>query len=438
MFFNLLYLAAIAFASPWIAYRRVSQGRYRRGLDQKFLGLSSQQATHLRGGAGEVIWCHAVSVGEVNLIAGLVQRMRETRPQAAVVISSSTDAGFDLACQRFGESNVFFCPLDFTWAVRRTVENLRPDQLILAELELWPNLIRVCEKIGCPVTVVNARLSDRSARGYQRFAWLLAPTFRRLTSVGCQDAATAGRFGKCGTPAGRCVVTGSLKMDNVATDRMSTAVQTRRNWAGIDPWNTVWCAGSTAAGEEAMVLAIYQRLRERYTNLRLMIAPRHPERFDDVVDLIRKTGLIAVRRSAGKKDCQFGNQLDANEVILVDTIGELRHFWGLAGIATVGGTFGSRGGQSMIEPAGFGCAVSFGPDTRNFQVIAQSMIDAGGAVRVADEAGLERFVADCLDNPAAAEDRGRAAAEFIARHAGALERTLKLLGGRDAERRRAA
>ena len=143
------------------------------------------------------------------------------------------------------------------------------------------------------------------------------------------------------------------------------------------------------------------------------------------------TPLVPTRRSS-----QYGDQLDGDEIILVDTIGELRHFWGLATIATVGGTFGVRGGQSMIEPAGFGCAVSFGPDTRNFRVIAEQMLDAGGAVRVAGQHDLERFVIDCLENPAAADDRGRAAAAFVAEHAGALERTMTLLGL--AAKRRAA
>ncbi|MCG8648595.1 MAG: 3-deoxy-D-manno-octulosonic acid transferase [Pirellulales bacterium] len=424
MLANLLYLVALAAASPLVIYRAVRHGRYRRGIGQKLLGLSKLQAKQLRQDS-TCIWIHAVSVGEVNLLGGLVRRFQIENRDCRIVISSSTDTGYDLAVKHFGNQQVFFCPLDFTWAVKRTLRHLAPEQLVLAELELWPNLIRIAKKSGCEVAVFNGRLSESSATGYRKFGWLTRPTFKRLGWVGCQDEDSAKRFANCGTPVERLEVTGSLKFDDAPKFRDTPEVQQRYQWAGIDPWHRVWIVGSTGPGEEQMALEIYQSLRRDHPELRLILVPRHAERFESVAELITGTGLNVHRRSSDSS--LFDRQWDSDRVLLIDTIGELRYWWGVGQIATVGGSFGNRGGQNMLEPAGYGSAVSFGPNTKNFEEIARRLLSADGAVRASSQAELQAFVLRCLTDIPAADSLGRAARSMIGRHRGATERTVHAL-----------
>lgn len=436
MLANAVYLAALTLASPLIVYRLIRHGRYRRGIGNKLLGISRRRAAELRG-AGDCVWIHAVSVGEVNLLAGLVRALEQQTPYPRVVVSSSTDSGYDLAVARFGKDRVFFCPLDFSWAVHRTLVNLDPQQLVLTELELWPNLVRGAARRGCPVRVINGRLSERSAASYQRFARFTRPIFGALDWVGCQDQACLQRFAACGARPDRLQVTGSMKFDDAPASRETSEVQACATWAGIDPWHRVWIVGSTQPGEEAMALEIYQSLRPSHGELRLILVPRHQQRFDEVARLIVSRGLNVHRRSTGRS--LHREQWSQDTVILIDTIGELRHWWGVGQIATVGGSFGDRGGQNMLEPAGYGSAVSFGPDTRNFDEIARQLIAADGAVRVADQGELKQFVERCLTNIPAADSLGRAACRLIQQHLGATERTVQALtADRDGANRRAA
>jgi 3-deoxy-D-manno-octulosonic-acid transferase len=387
-------------------------------------GLSAGEASGLVGqlSSTRCIWLHAVSVGEVNLIAGVIDGLKVRYPETPIVVSSSTDTGYDLAVTRFGADRVFFCPLDFSWAVRQTLRFLNPSVLVLAELELWPNLITNARKFDSQVIVINGRLSDRTATGYQRFGRVTRSIFASLSRVECQDERAARNFAACGTPRQRIGVTGSLKFDNAPESRDNFEVHSRCSWAGVDPWHRVWVFGSTQEGEEQIALDVYRRLSEQFQELRLILVPRHRERFDRVAQLIESSGLIPHRRSTA------GSMQDLNwtseRVVLVDTIGELRHWWGVGQIATVGGSFGDRGGQNMLEPAGYGSAISFGPNTRNFADIAQRLLDADGAVRVGGAIELQEFVRRCLTDVPAADALGRSAKKVVQSHRGATARTL--------------
>lgn len=442
MLANLVYLGLLVALSPWILYRCVRHGRYRRGVRQKLFGVSASEAKRLLGPTGNMpcIWIHAVSVGEINLIGGLIHRLQKLDPHTPIVVSTSTDTGYDVARKKYGHERVFFCPLDFSWAVRRTLANLRPRMLMLAELELWPNLVTETRRCGADVVVVNARLSPKSMAGYRRLQWLTRPIFQSLSHVICQDTTTAERFALCGTPTANLSCSGSLKFDDAPHSRDNFEVQTRLRWAGIDPWHSVWIVGSTQEGEEQMALNIYRRLIADHPELRLIMVPRHPERFDSVSGQIEAAGLKSHRRST---DGSMENETwNGDRVILIDSIGELRHWWGVGQIATVGGSFGDRGGQNMLEPAGYGSAVSFGPNTQNFADIADSLLQAGGAVRVHQESELEAFVRRCLEDLPASDQLGMAAKAVIEKHRGATDRTLKILrsilGDQPASARRAA
>ena len=423
MLANLLYVTALTLLSPVILYRMLRHGRYKRGARQKLLGLSNTQARAMTRGK-RCVWIHAVSVGEVNLLPRLINELERTTT-LPIVVSTSTDTGYDLAVQRFGSQRVFFCPLDFTWAVRRTLRSLNPAQLVLAELELWPNLIRVAASQGCPAVIVNGRLSERSCRGYQKFRKLTEPIFRSLHWVACQDETSRRNFSACGTPPERLQVTGSLKFDDAPDDRDVPDVNQRKIWAGVDASHQVWVVGSTQEGEEQMAIAAFLELRVRHPQLRLALVPRHKERFDKVAGIVTDAGLELRRRS--KSQSPNSRVWESREVILIDTIGELRHWWGVADIATVGGSFGDRGGQNMLEPAGYGCAVSFGPNTRNFKEIAGRLIEANGARRLQTGEDLIAFVDRCIMEPAFAASLGSAAQQLVRRHRGAIGRTVERL-----------
>jgi 3-deoxy-D-manno-octulosonic-acid transferase len=441
MLADLLYLAALILVSPVVLYRNIRHGRYRRGISQKLFGLSRAEAVSLvrtaaspqpqsaalvqLNEAHSCVWLHAVSVGEVNLLPNLVRRLEKEMPQARIVISTSTDTGYDLAAKQFGQARVFFFPLDFSWAVARTLRNLKPELLVLTELELWPNLIRTAEEMNCRVVVINGRLSERSAQRYQKFAWITRNVFKRLSWVGCQDKACRDRFVACGSDRSRLNVTGSMKFDNAVLSRDSIETQRCAEWAGVDPWHRVWVVGSTQPGEESMALRIYKELRIAFPELRMILVPRHAERFDCVASEIEQSGFVAHRRSCD--DSLHFKEWTNERVILIDTIGELKHWWGVCHIATVGGSFGNRGGQNMLEPAGFGAAVSFGPNTKNFAEIANRLLEARGAVRVQDEGELRQFVGQCLNDQPSADDLGRAAREVVQTHLGATDRTVASL-----------
>ncbi len=443
MFANLLYLIGLIAVSPLVLYRILRHGRYRRGLAEKLLGVSSERSAALYRAAAQAttarprllniesvndyrcIWMHAVSVGEVNLLPKIVQQIQQQLPEARIVISSSTDTGYDLACKHFGEQRVFFCPLDFSWAVRRTLRTLRPKLIVLSELELWPNLIRLAHESDCPVVVINGRLSERSSNRYQRFASLTRAIFEKLSWVGCQDSTCRDRFIACGVAPERLTVTGSMKFDNTIISRDDADVLKRVHWAGIDPWHRVWVVGSTQPGEDEMALDLYCRIRVDFPDLRLVLVPRHPERFDSVAAEIACRGLVPHRRSSDKS--LDSTTWDGQRVILVDTIGELLHWWGVAHIATVGGSFGNRGGQNMLEPAGFGAAISFGPNTNNFADIANRLLETGGAVRVQNSTELEVFVRRCLSDASLVDQLGQAAQDIVRQHRGATTRTLNEL-----------
>jgi 3-deoxy-D-manno-octulosonic-acid transferase len=227
-----------------------------------------------------------------------------------------------------------------------------------------------------------------------------------------------------------------MKFDDAPVTRETPEVEACAEWAGVDPWHRVWIFGSTQPGEEQMALDIYKELRSEHEDLRLILVPRHRERFREVADLIRRAELKPHRRSTdpSQADSRWGSET----VLLIDTIGELRDWWGVGQIATVGGSFGDRGGQNMLEPAGYGLAVSFGPNTRNFEQIAQWLIDNEGAVRVSGPAELRAFVKRCLTDIPAADALGRQAQQVVEQHRGAIGRTIKAMFGDQQSSRRAA
>lgn len=430
-----LYAIALFVASPVILWAAVRRNKYREGFAEKLLGRAP-----LRKGDRYCVWVHAVSVGEVNLIGVLLDELQRRHPKWELCVSTTTRTGYELARRKYRRRHsVFYCPLDFSWAVRRAVRRVRPDLLVLAELELWPNLIASAKEQGARVAVVNGRLSDGSYRGYARVAPFVARLLAQADLVAAQDTATADRFQTLGARPSAITVTGSMKFDGAETDRDNPGTADVRELAGYADTDRVWLAGSTQAPEEAICVRVFQAVREDHPDLRLVLVPRHPERFDEVAAALDESGLSWRRRSE-RKPAEAG---PSPAVVLVDTVGELSAWWGLADVGFVGGSFGDRGGQNMIEPTAYGVATCFGPNTRNFRDVVRLLLAGDGARVVADEGALAAFVAGCLEMPSEAAALGERGRRVVATQLGATRRTADAIDRlvavpAHAEQRRAA
>ena len=417
-FLNLVYLLVLIAGSPWFLYAAIRKGKYREGFAAKFFGR-----VPVRQGGEPCIWLHAVSVGEVNLLAPLLARLEQQHPGWSCVISTTTKTGFDLAKKKYAPRMVFYCPLDFSWAVRSAIKRIRPDLLVLAELELWPNLVRTATKYGARVAVVNGRLSDRSLRGYRRIRPLVARLLRSLDAVAVQNAEYADRFRNLGARPDSVYLTGSIKFDGAETERRNPKTQQLAKLAGIQDGDMVFLAGSTQESEEELALQVYRQLAADYPMLRLIITPRHPERFEEVAALLGRSGVRWQRRSRLDEEGADPHV----RVLLVDAVGELGAWWGTAQIGFVGGSMGTRGGQNMIEPAAYGVAVSFGPWTDNFRDVVAQLRERRAAVVVTDRDELAAFVRRCLTEPRFAEELGQRARQLVLEQAGAADKTCELL-----------
>ncbi len=416
---NLLYCVSILLALPWIVYRAIFRGKYREGLAEKLLGR-----VPVRRGKRKCVWFHAVSVGEVNLLAPLVAQWRKQFPEWDCVLSTTTTTGMAVARQKYPELVTFYCPLDFTWSVWRAMRRMRPTLLVLAELELWPNLVWAARRFGAKVAVVNGRLSQHSFQGYLRIRPFFSQVLKHLDLVAVQNETYAERFLRLGVPADRLHVTGSLKFDGAETDRENRATRRLKRLAGIAADDIVFLAGSTQDPEEAMALETYRSLAERWPKLRLILVPRHPHRFEAVARLLDASGLPWQRRS----QLHSADLHCPARILLVDTVGELKAWWGTAQVAFVGGSMGRRGGQNMIEPAAYGAAVCFGPNTHNFRDIVEMLLAEQAACVIRSGEELTAFVRRCLTDTEFAQAMGRRAKSLVSRQLGATHCTVELLG----------
>ena len=411
---NLAYVALLLAVSPVLLYRRWVHGKYRDGWSEKLWGRLPE-----RDGSRPCLWLHAVSVGEVLQLRPLMNLLTAQRPGWDFVITTTTRTGLDVAKKEFAQHTVCYCPLDFSWAVRRAIARLKPSAIVLVELELWPNLVLTANRLGVPLALINGRVSEKSFRGYRRIRPLIARLLSGFELLAVQNEEYADRLRTLGAPSERLHLTGSIKFDGVKSDRSNAKTSELRQFFGLRSDERVFIAGSTQAPEESLALDTWQALRSEFPSLRLILVPRHKERFDEVAALVTSRGLTLQRRSNDVRG--------DGDVLLLDTLGELGACWGLAEIAFVGGSLTQRGGQNMLEPAAFGAAVLFGPNTWNFRDIVEQLLarDAARVVRSADE--LTATVRTLLRDSAEVRDLGSRARDFVATQQGAAARTVDLL-----------
>jgi 3-deoxy-D-manno-octulosonic-acid transferase len=417
-FYSLLLGLAALISLPWWLLQMARLGKYRAGFRERMGAVPARLKIQ---GAGDCIWIHAVSVGEVLAISQLVSELEKRQPEWQIVVSTTTATGQALARQRFGQTRVFYMPLDFRFALRPYLKALRPRMLVLAETEFWPNLLHLAKLSGAAVAVVNARISDRSSPRYRRFRWFFWRILANIDLFLAQTEEDACRLKAIGAPEGRVFVTGNLKFDIKLGVSPAITEQLRR----VLPQDTrVIVCGSTTEGEEELVLAAFRQVLEQFPNTTMILAPRHPERFEKVAALIASAGLPFVKRSTW--DSEAGAALGAGSIFLLDSVGELASVYALADLAFVGGSLVPLGGHNILEPAQHGVAVLTGPHTFNFREIVR-IFEAGGGLRVVGADDLSASVMNLLNDDQERELLGRRARELFLENTGATGKTITAL-----------
>jgi 3-deoxy-D-manno-octulosonic-acid transferase len=415
--YSLVLAVGMLLTLPYWLYKMMRQGKYRAGLAAR-LGRVPPHLIHA-GDSRPAIWMHAVSVGEVLAVSGLVEEMRRSFPRHRVLVSTTTATGQELARKRFGEANVFYFPLDFAFAIRPYLQALKPELVVLAETEFWPKFLHLAHGSGARIAVVNARISDRSWPSYRRFRWALRRMLAHVDLFLAQTQEDAARLQSLGADAERVQVTGNLKFD-VSQPAVPPIVETLRRALAAEGAGPVLVCGSTVGGEEPVLLNAFESVRGVHQQAVMMLAPRHPERFDEVAILLQQSGVRFYRRSG------WAGESLAGGVLLVDSIGELAALYALTDVAFVGGSLVPRGGHNIIEPAQHGVAIITGNHTDNFRDIV-SLFQSRSAVRIVTAAELTPTLMKLLVDDSERSALGRRAEETMRSQAGATARTIAAL-----------
>lgn len=424
---DVLYALVAFVGAPVLLYRRFILKKDVEGRREKW-GHVAERPAHPRR-----IWIHAVSVGEALATNVLVKRLREAMPDAEIVFSTTTQTGQEVARKLYGAEAVFYYPLDFSGAVKRCMDRVKPALIVLMELEVWPNLTAEAVARGIPVVVVNGRMTEKSGQRYKRAKWVLGAAFRRVRRWLMQTEEYALRVKHLDVNRERVEVTGNIKYDDVDTQPLTPQERAEaRALLNLPADATVLIGGSTHPSEEETLLGAYRLLREKFPALRLALVPRHPHRLDEVEKATVSNGLPVVRRSAIKEHgaAAFEHIPEASRaraVVLVDTMGELKKIYKGCDLAFVGGSLIKHGGQNPMEPAGFGLPVVYGPFMHNFGEAVLILRDANGAVLVEQAAALTPALEKLLADPAAAKAMGARGREAFLQRQGATAKCVEYL-----------
>ena len=416
---DLLYLLAAVVYSPKVIYRAVRHKRYRTGWDHRFGKISRRNHNK------KCIWLHAVSVGEVNAAKTIIKEIENKFEDFEIVISTTTDTGFARATNLFSSNHqVFYFPFDFSWIMQRAFNNIRPAVCLLMELEVWPNFVRIAQQSNIPVIVVNGRMSDKSYPTYRKIKPIAKKIFSKVTLTLAQTEEYAQRFKELGCPDDKVIVTSSLKYD---TAQITDKVEGTDDLAAqLKIGNEkLWIAGGTGNDEEKILLDVFEQLKQnsQFSDLRLVIVPRKPERFNEVAQIIENSSFKLIRYSLIKNN-NTPPPNDNQAIILGDTMGDLRKFYSLATIIFVGRSLVPMGGSDMLEAAALGKCTIFGPHTFNFKQTVDVLLANSGAIMVKDGKELLQIIQKCLSNTDFAQSIAKNGQEVIRKNQGATETTI--------------
>ena len=415
--YNLLITVLTPLFVLRLFYKSLREPHYRRQWWRRFgLGLPARTCS----GDG-LIWVHAVSVGELLAVAPLIERLLTEWPDKAVLVTNTTPTGSAQTQKLFGDrvEHTWF-PFDAPLVTGAFMRHWDPQLIVMVETEIWPNLLTSAKDHSVPVALVNARLSARSARGYARLGSLTTQALNDFDLIACQSKSDFRRFRKIGADPAKMQVVGSIKFDIDLAARRLQLEEIREQLGEVMRFRPLWAAASTHPGEEQLVIKAYLALRERGLSTRLLLAPRHPNRAPEIIKLLESHGLRYQKRSEHRP------LTDSTDVLLIDTLGELSAFLGLADAAFIGGSLVPRGGHNPIEAAAWGCAVITGPHVINFATIVRDM-ERSGAIRVVEDEDelANRLAGVWLES--ADDNDAQVARRFIETRRGATRRQLELL-----------
>jgi 3-deoxy-D-manno-octulosonic-acid transferase len=405
---------------PYWVLQMMRHGKYRAGLRARFGAVPL-----ILAGCGEkpTIWVHAVSVGEVIASSAVITALRQKFPTHRVLVSTTTSTGQKLAAQRFGAESVFYFPLDFAFAIRPYLDTLRPALVVVAETEIWPNFLRLAKQSGARIAVINCRISDRSFRSYKRFRFclprLLENTLRNVDRFLAQTEEDKRRLIEIGACETKIAVTGNLKFDLAAPSLPAIVASLREDFERSAAGPVLVC-GSTLEGEEGSLLSAFRNITVNHPKAVMILAPRHPERFDEVAALVEQLGFRMCRRSLWSGEALAGG------VFLVDSIGELAALYSLATVAFVGGSLVPRGGHNIIEPALYGVPIVTGNHYENFRDVV-NFFASRDAVRIVGLAELPLVLIELIENSQERATLGRNALDALESQRGATARTVAAL-----------
>jgi 3-deoxy-D-manno-octulosonic-acid transferase len=423
-FYSVLFTLGVLIAAPYYLWRL--RGHILSSADwRERFGVLRHDFQQADRGA---VWVHAVSVGETLAAAGLIQELQRRDPNRGIFLSHVTVAGREAGKSRLPHiAGQFLLPLDLASCMRRAFRRIRPSLLVIVETELWPNMLRAARESGTPVVVINGRISDRSFPRYRWIQFFMRSVLANVDVIAAQSKIDAERFLQLGAATDRVVTTGNLKFDAKPPQlgEFAQRLADLLDGAGRKP---VLVAGSTMPGEEEMLLTAWRNLRQTEPRGLLILAPRHPARFESVGALLARHGINFVRRTAlAFEGCTLKDQIESAEVLLLDTIGELAGVFELADVVFMGGSLVPTGGHNVLEPAYWAKPILFGPHMHNFRDIAQLLLTQGAAVQVRDASNLSAELADLFSNPGRREQLGQAARKVLDGQRGATERVLHLM-----------
>jgi 3-deoxy-D-manno-octulosonic-acid transferase len=401
---------------PYWLLQMLRHGKYRAGLRQR---LGAVPPHLLKLGDGRTIWVHAVSVGEVIAASAVVEALRTEFPSHRVLVSTTTSTGQKLAAKKFGPENVFYFPLDFASAMRPYFEALRPQLCVIAETEFWPNFLRLAKRSGARVAVINCRISDRSLPGYLRLRFWLPKVLANVDLFLTQTEEDRRRLMEIGVPPPRARVVGNLKFDVAAPSMPSVATSLRTSFDEENAGPILVC-GSTLDEEEGLLLSAFRNILATHPKAVMILAPRHPERFDEVATMVDQLGFRMWRRSLWSGEPLTGG------VLVVDSIGELAALYSLATVAFVGGSLVPRGGHNILEPAMYGVPIVIGNHYENFRDIVNFFLSRN-AVRVVGMAELALVFMELIANGEERAKLGRNALAALDSQRGATAQTVRAL-----------
>ena len=424
LIFDSLYLAASLLGSPYLIFKIITSKRYRSGLNQRF-GIIKERLSNKPG-----IWVHGASVGEVITAKSIIERIDEEFPEWETFISATTNTGFSVAEKTFLNKNIFYFPLDLSWVTKKVILKKKPRFILLIELEIWPNFLISAFKKNIPVIILNGRISNKSVKAYRTISRISKDFRNSLTSelnVFCaRTEFDAQRFRDLGIPGKQIFVTGTMKYDNIPTHIDKNISKELVKLFHIDDDDLILVGGSTHAGEEEILIRVFERLNKAYPNLKLILAPRHVERTREVSRLIEKTGFVPVLKTEAERS-SYKWQNTKREIILIDTVGDLEKVYSISNFVFVGKSLVPSGGQNMMEPAGMGNPVIFGPHTYNFEEEVDLLLKNSAAKVVKTEEELFETVEFFIRNPDAAKEIGLKAQKVVNGKRGATEKNIEIL-----------